>query len=97
MEHVAVCGSRTDVCEKCLTRLMLKDMDTHKCGDLQPLLQRNPYRAPPKPRPVVMGEAASIDIGGPGVGVAIPPPYVARDEREEVEGGEKFQVNGKEL
>ena len=97
MEHVTVCGSRTDVCKKCLMRLMLKDMETHKCGVLQLRLQHNPYRAPPKPRPVVMGEAVSIGIAGPGVGVAIPPPYVVRIEREEVEGGEKSQVNGKKL
>ena len=48
MEHVAVCGSRTDVCKKCLMRLMLKDMETHKCGVLQSHLQHNPYQAPPK-------------------------------------------------
>ena len=47
------------MCKKCLTRLMLKDMETHKCGVLQPPLQRSLYRAPPKPRPVVMGEAVS--------------------------------------
>ena len=37
-EHVESCGSRTDHCEMCLQRVMLKDMQEHrnlKCGSLR--------------------------------------------------------------
>ena len=36
--HVDACGSRTDFCDKCNCRVMLKDMEEHKlakCGDLK--------------------------------------------------------------
>ena len=36
--HIDACGSRTDYCEKCNIRVMLKDMEEHKlikCGDLK--------------------------------------------------------------
>ncbi len=32
-EHVDGCGSRTDPCELCNQRVMLKDTEEHKCGD----------------------------------------------------------------
>ena len=36
--HIDACGSRTDYCDKCNVRVMLKDMEEHKlakCGDLK--------------------------------------------------------------
>ena len=36
--HVEVCGSRTDFCDKCNLRVILRDMEEHKltkCGDLK--------------------------------------------------------------
>ena len=36
--HIDTCGSRTDYCDKCNLRVMLKDMEEHKltkCGDLK--------------------------------------------------------------
>ena len=36
--HIDTCGSRTDFCDKCNIRVMLKDMEEHKlakCGDLK--------------------------------------------------------------
>ena len=61
MEHTAACGSRTDVCDKCLTRLMLRDMDDHKCGEPPPV-HCNQYLTPPKPRPVGTRRAVRVDV-----------------------------------
>ena len=61
MEHTAACGSRTDVCDKCLTRLMLRDMDDHKCGEPPPSVY-NQYHTPPKSRPAGTRRAIRVDV-----------------------------------
>ena len=46
-EHIAACGSRTDVCDKCLQRVMLRDMESHqKHGCIKPHPPgTNPFRS----------------------------------------------------
>ena len=63
-EHIAACGSRTDICDKCSQRVMLRDMESHqKHGCIKPHPPgTNPFRSQlpliggnrPRPQPVPM-------------------------------------------
>ena len=49
-EHSAPCGSRTDVCDKCLQRVMLRYMEEHHkkyCGKPQPSYHQHHVRPQP--------------------------------------------------
>lgn len=57
-EHEDACGSRTDECDQCSQRVMLRYMDDHVCGTPRPLIN-NPYR-PQYPLRRVLNDSSGI-------------------------------------
>ena len=81
--HVEACGSRTDFCDRCNVRVMLKDMEEHKlakCGDLKADPELHPEPTLENLPPSYMdgftggsdfsGTSGGVLIGGNGAGGA---------------------------